>query len=73
MLSKNCMINWLSKSILLILRWQILKGGLVNKKKKQYDSDNQGLEKKIEDTDEKISNTSGLVKKNSLQYKNHRD
>ena len=46
------MINWLSKSVPLIIECQLLVGGLVNKT--QYDSDNQGLEKKIEDVDKKI-------------------
>ena len=35
--------------------------GLVTKT--QYDSDKQGLEKKIEDVDKKIPNTSEMVKK----------
>ena len=31
--------------------------------KTKYDSDKQGLEKKTEDVDKRMSNTSGLVKK----------
>ena len=45
--------------------------GLVTKT--QYDSDKQGLKKKIDDVDKKISNTSGLVKKTDYNTKNFRD
>ena len=48
----------LAKSLCIINR---LNSGLVTKTK--YDSDKQGLQKKIEDFDKKIPSTSGLVKK----------
>ena len=37
--------------------------------KTQYDSDTHGLEKRIEDVNKKIPNTSGLVKKNESNTK----
>ena len=40
--------------------------------KTQYNSDKQNLEKKIEDVDKNVHNTSGLVK-DWLQYKNYRN
>ena len=40
--------------------------------KTQYDSDKQNLEKKIEDVDTNVHNTSGLVK-DWLEYKNYRN
>ena len=60
MLSKRLgIINWLPKSMLLILIYQALVD-LVTKA--QYDLARQGLEKKIEQVDKNIPNTSELVK-----------
>ena len=60
MLSKRLgIINWLPKSMLLILKYQALVD-LVTKA--QYDLSRQGLEKKIEQVDKNIPNTSELVK-----------
>ena len=47
--------------MLMISRYQIL----ILVCKTQYDSDKQNIEKKIEDVDKKISNTSELIKKTS--------
>ena len=41
--------------------------------KTQYNTDKSGLEKKIQDADKKISDTSWPIKKNSLQRKNFED
>ena len=53
------MINWLSKILLLMLRYQIL----VDNSLKHGRVDKQCLAKKIEDVDQKIPNSSGQVKK----------
>ena len=49
----------------LLLRYQVL----VNWSIKQYDSDKQTLERKIDGVDKKIPNTSGLVKKTDYKTK----
>lgn len=60
MLSKIlCMINCLPKSMLLVLGHQELVPTSVTKI--QFDSDNQDLEKKIEDFNKKIPNNGELV------------
>ena len=53
---KLCMINWLSKSMLLKLKIPST-SGLVTKT--QYDLDKHGLQKNIEDIDKNITNASG--------------
>ena len=60
LLKKLCMINWLNN---------IDTSGFVLKTK--YGADKSYLEKKISDADKKIPNTSGLIKKDRFQCKNH--
>ena len=54
------MVSWLPKLMQLIPRYQILVDYLF---KTQYNSDKKNLEKKIEDINEKIPNTSELIEK----------
>ena len=67
MLSKRMfVINWLSKSLLLILRTPSTSGLVI---KTWYNLDKQGIEKNIEDVCEKIPNTNGLIKKSDYRTK----
>ena len=63
---KLCIMNWLPKSMLSALGY----GAQAEQSTKQYDSDKQGLQKKIEkDIDQKMPNTSGLFKKTNYNTK----
>ena len=64
MLSKKlCMTYWLSKSVVLILKYQVLVT------KTQYDSEKRSPEKKTEGVGKNISTTSRLIKKTSYNTK----
>ena len=64
MLSKNfCMTYWLSNSVVLILKYQVLVT------KTQYDSEKRSPEKKTEGVGKNISITSRLIKKTSYNTK----
>ena len=64
MLSKNfCMTYWLSNSVVLILKYQVLVT------KTQYDSEKRSPEKKTEGVGKNISTTSRLITKTSYNTK----
>ena len=64
MLSKKlCMTYWLSKSVVWILKYQVLVT------KTQYDSEKRSPEKKTEGVGKNISTTSRLIKKTSYNTK----
>ena len=60
LLKKLCMVSWLPKLMQLIPRYQILVDYFF---KTQYNSDKKNLDKKIEDINEKIPDTSELIEK----------
>ena len=64
MLSKKlCITYWLSNSVVLILKYQVLVT------KTQYDSEKRSPEKKTEGVGKNISTTSRLIKKTSYNTK----
>ena len=60
LLKKLCMVSWLPKLMQLISRYQILVDYFF---KTQCNSDKKNLEKKIEDINDKIPDTSELIEK----------